>query len=159
MKKNKTLIIILLLVASMQAETDKNEYKSKAKDLLKAYGTHITAVAAHQLTRYTLAKIALKMGAGVQPGQTSNVSIAAWPLFLGLNVYLPEFQNQKINAGISAAALLCALAECALLGKFKSDKITNSVRYFHIACNAIALLPFKIKDLESPGYQIKKLLN
>ena len=157
--KNKTLIIILLLASPIKAETNQNEYKSKAKDLLKAYGTHIATVATHQLTLYTLAKIAIKVGARVQPGQSSDVIISAWPLFLGMTVYLPEFQNQKINATISAVGPLCALAECALLGKYKLDKITNSVRYFHIACNAIALLPFKIKDFESPGYQIKKLLS
>lgn len=116
--KNK-FIIIILLVASLHAETDKNEYKLKAKNLLKAYGTHIASVAAHQLTLYTLSKIALKMGASVQQGQTSDVAIIAWPLFLGLTVCLPEFQNKKINAIVSAAAPLCALAECALLGKYR----------------------------------------
>ena len=154
--KNK-IIIILLLVAPMQGQTDKNQSKSIAKDLLKAYVTHVTAVAAHQLTLYTLAKIALKLGAAVQPGQATSVDISVWPAGLGATVYPPEFQNRAINAGISAFAPLCALAGCALLGKFKSDKITNSVRYFHIGCNAIALLPLKVKELESPGYQIKKL--
>ena len=93
--KNKTLIIILLLASPIKAETNQNEYKSKAKDLLKAYGTHIATVATHQLTLYTLAKIAIKVGARVQPGQSSDVIISAWPLFLGMTVYLPEFQNQN----------------------------------------------------------------
>ena len=149
--------LLLSFFLSNHAEIEENKNKVLMKDLLKAYGLHMTALVAHQLTIYSLAKIALKMGMPVMAGQTPDVDLTWWPLYLGLNINPPEFQNKRLNAAIAGAGPLCTLAGCTILGKLKLDKISNSVRYFHIASNAITLLPFKIKEFESHGYKIKKM--